>query len=170
MKKSIFLLAVSALFVISSQAQEISIASTDSYTACEGAIVDSGLSAGDYGANENQTITWCPEAPETVLNLYWVVFELDAASTITIYDGDDNTAPVVGTYSGDELQGEDIFSGATNASGCMTIEFVSGAGSSGNFGAYASCGYPCDRPFAIVNPSEQQPMLACLNEPVYLES
>jgi len=170
MKKSIFLLTFPALFAISSQAQEISIASTDIYTACEGAVVDSGLSAADYGANENQTITWCPEAPETVLNLYWVVFDLDAASTITIYDGDDNTASVVGTYSGDELQGEDIFSGDTNSSGCMTVEFVSGAGSSGNFGAYASCGYPCDRPFAIVNPTELQPMHACLNEPVFLES
>ena len=170
MKKSILLLAFYSLFTISSQAQEISIAATNNYTACEGAVVDSGLSASDYGANENQTITWCPEAPETVLNLYWVVFELDAASTITIYDGDDNTGPVVGAYTGDELQGVDIFSGATNATGCITIEFVSGAVSSGNFGAYASCGYPCDRPFAIVNPTELQPMLACLNEPVYLES
>ena len=107
MKKSLLLLCVFVL-TASFSAQEISISSTDSYTACEGAVVDSGLSAADYGANENETITWCPEAPETVLNLYWVVFDLDAASTITLYDGDDNNAPLIGSYTGDELQGQDI--------------------------------------------------------------
>ncbi|HIO58939.1 MAG TPA: PKD domain-containing protein, partial [Flavobacteriales bacterium] len=170
MKKSLIFLTICTLVIFTASSQEISIASTNSYTSCEGAVVDSGLSAADYGANENQTITWCPEAPETVLNLYWVVFDLDAASTIYIYDGDDNTAPLVGTYSGDELQGQDIFSGEENVTGCMTIEFTSGPGSSGNFGAYASCGYPCDRPFAIVNPTELQPHYACLNEEVHLEA
>jgi gliding motility-associated-like protein len=170
MNKFISILATILIFTIQADAQEISIAAVNDYSACEGAVVDSGLSAGDYGANENETITWCPVAPETVLNLYWVVFDLDAASTITIYDGDDNTAPLVGIYTGTELQGQDIFSGVANVTGCMTVEFVSGAGSSGNFGAYASCGYPCDRPFAIVNPNEAQPLLACLGEDVYLES
>jgi len=170
MNKYLSILTVLLVFTVQVKAQEISIAGVNNYTACEGAVVDSGLSAADYGANENHTITWCPEAPETVLNFYWVVFDLDIASTITIYDGDDNTAPLVGTYSGDELQGLDIFSGVDNVTGCMTIEFVSGVGSSGNFGAYASCGYPCDRPFAIVNPTEAQPMLACIGEDVFLEA
>ena len=171
MRKLLFVLSLTACTAfVSVTAQEISIAANDSYTSCEGAIVDSGLSAADYGANENQTMTWCPEAPETVLNFYWVVFDLDAASTITLYDGDDNTAPVIGTYSGDDLQGQDVFSGEENVTGCITVEFTSGPGSSGNFGAYASCGFPCDRPFAIVNPTELQPHYACLNEPVYLEA
>ena len=171
MKKLLFVLSLIACTAFMQvTAQEISIAANDLYTSCEGAIVDSGLSAADYGANENETMTWCPEAPETVLNLYWVVFDLDAASTITLYDGDDNTASVIGTYSGDDLQGQDVFSGEDNVTGCITVEFTSGPGSSGNFGAYASCGFPCDRPFAIVNPTELQPHYACLNEPVYLEA
>ena len=171
MRKLLFVLSlVASTAFIQVNAQEISIASSDSYTSCEGALVDSGLSAADYGANENETMTWCPEAPETVLNFYWVVFDLDAASSITLYDGDDNTAPLIGTYSGDELQGQDIFSGVDNVTGCITVEFTSGPGSFGNFGAYASCGFPCDRPFAIVNPTELQPHYACLNEPVYLEA
>jgi subtilisin-like proprotein convertase family protein len=171
MRKLLFVLLLTASTAfVQVTAQEISIAANDSYTSCLGAVVDSGLSAADYGANENETITWCPEAPETVLNFYWVVFDLDAASTITLYDGDDNTAPVIGTYSGDDLQGQDIFSGDDNVTGCITVEFASGPGSSGNFGAYASCGFPCDRPFAIVNPTELQPHYACLNEPVYLQA
>jgi len=169
MKKSLLLLFCLVL-VFNSNAQEISIAAVNDYTACEGAVVDSGLSAADYGANENETITWCPETPETVLNFYWVIFDLDAASSITLYDGDDNAAPLIGTYSGNELQGQDIFSGVDNLTGCITVEFSSGAGSSGNFAAYASCGFPCDRPFAIVNPTELQPHYACLNEPIYLEA
>ena len=170
MNKYLSILTVLLVFTVQVKAQEISIAGVNNYTACEGALVDSGLSQADYGANENHTITWCPEAPETVLNFYWVVFDLDVASTITLFDGDDNTAPLIGSYSGDELQGQDIFSGVDNVTGCITVEFTSGTSSSGNFGAYASCGYPCDRPFAIVNPTELQPHYACLNEPVYLEA
>jgi gliding motility-associated-like protein len=170
MNKYLSILTVLLVFTVQVKAQEISIAGVNNYTACEGALVDSGLSQADYGANENHTITWCPEAPETVLNFYWVVFDLDVASTITLFDGDDNTAPLIGSYSGDELQGQDIFSGVDNVTGCITVEFTSGASSSGNFAAYASCGYPCDRPFAIVNPTEAQPMLACIGEDVFLEA
>ena len=169
MKKSLLFLFVFSLGPVF-YAQEISIAANDSYTSCIGAVVDSGLSAADYGANENETITWCPEAPETVLNFYWVIFALDAGSTIALYDGDDVTAPLIDTYSGNDLQGLDVFSGADNVTGCITVVFTSGPGSSGNFGAYASCGFPCDRPFAIVNPTELQPHYACLNEPIYLEA
>ena len=120
MNKYLSILTVLLVFTVQVKAQEISIAGVNNYTACEGALVDSGLSQADYGANENHTITWCPEAPETVLNFYWVVFDLDVASTITLFDGDDNTAPLIGSYSGDELQGQDIFSGVDNVTGCIT--------------------------------------------------
>ena len=70
MNKYLSLLTVLLVFTIQVKAQEISIAGINNFTGCEGALVDSGLSAADYGANENETITWCPEAPETVLNLF----------------------------------------------------------------------------------------------------
>ena len=167
MKRGLLLSVVAFFALAQVNAQEINIATVNDYTACGGAVVDSGLSAADYGPNENHSITWCAEAPETILNFYWVVFDLDPASTITIYDGDSNADPLIGTYTGTELQGQDITS---TLEGCITIEFISGAGSSGNFGAYASCGEPCERPFAIVNPTEAQPMHACIGEEVYLES
>ena len=167
MKRGLLLSVVAFFALAQVNAQEINIATVNDYTACGGAVVDSGLSAADYGPNENHSITWCAEAPETILNFYWVVFDLDPASTITIYDGDSNADPLIGTYTGTELQGQDITS---SLEGCITIEFISGAGSSGNFGAYASCGEPCERPFAIVNPTEAQPMHACIGEEVYLES
>ncbi len=164
MKRIFGLLFTFSIVGFTAVAQEVNISTVNDYTSCEGAVVDSGQSAADYGANENHSITWCAEAPETILNFYWVVFDLDAASTITIYDGDSNAAPLIGTFTGTDLQGQDITS--TNVTGCLTIEFVSGPNSSGNFGAYASCGEPCDKPFAIVNPfeSEYQPVRACIGE------
>ncbi|MBM72362.1 MAG: hypothetical protein CL847_06225 [Crocinitomicaceae bacterium] len=167
MKKVIGILLAFATFSFSAFSQEINISTVSDYSSCEGAVVDSGQSAADYGANENHSITWCPEAPETILNFYWVVFDLDAASTLTIYDGDSNAAPLIGTFTGTELQGQDITS--TNVTGCLTIEFVSGPNSVGNFGAYASCGEPCERPFAIVIP-DNQPLQACIGEDVYLSA
>ena len=66
--KRVLLLLVVAFFVLDqANSQEISIATVNDYTACEGALVDSGLSAADYGPNENHSITWCVEAPETIL-------------------------------------------------------------------------------------------------------
>ena len=52
MKKLIGLIAFGVITSIASS-QEVSIASTNNYTACVGALVDSGMSASDYGANEN---------------------------------------------------------------------------------------------------------------------
>ena len=168
MKKLIGLIAFGVITSIASS-QEVSIASTNNYTACVGALVDSGMSASDYGANENHTITWCPEAPETILNLYWVVFNLDANSTISIYDGNSNAEPLIGTYTGTELQSLDITS--TNITGCLTVEFVSGAGSVGNFGAVASCGEPCEKPIAIINwIDDVQPVKACIGEELTFNS
>ncbi|MFM1932351.1 MAG: hypothetical protein RL226_1654 [Bacteroidota bacterium] len=76
MKKLVFAL----LLLLSSlaHAQETSIAGAD-YTGCTGFLVDAGLSASDYGPNENHTITICAEAPETVINLYFNLFDLGLA-------------------------------------------------------------------------------------------
>ena len=62
------LLAVS-LLSYSAISQEVNISTVNDYTSCVGAVVDSGQSAADYGANEDHIITWCPEAPETILRM-----------------------------------------------------------------------------------------------------
>ncbi len=129
---------------IHSQDLEITIDSDDTQQ-CEGVLLDTGGNGGSYGANENHSITWCAQNPETVLNLYWAIFSLVENSTITIYDGDSNDAPLIGIFSGTELQSENITS--TNPTGCLTVEFVSVEGG-GNFGALVSCGEPCEPPLA----------------------
>ena len=46
MNKYLSILTVLLVFTVQVKAQEISIAVVNNYTACEGAVVDSGLSAG----------------------------------------------------------------------------------------------------------------------------
>ena len=89
-----------AAFTVVTQAQ-ISISSTDLIEGCDDALVDSGSSTGPYGANENEFVTICPTAPDTTIWIEWNVFDLDAASTITIHDGDNTFAPILAQGSGD---------------------------------------------------------------------
>ncbi|MFM1931494.1 MAG: hypothetical protein RL226_797, partial [Bacteroidota bacterium] len=144
-------------------AQELSISGAD-VTQCGGFLVDTGLSAGDYGNNQNETITICAAAPETIVNLYWNVFSLGAGDYIEIFDGPTTGAPLIGTYTGNDLQTTDITS--TSASGCLTVHFVSDGAGVGNFVAEISCGPPCERPFAIINTVEAVPLLVCPGEQI----
>jgi len=117
MKKILFLLA---FMPFAMQAQETSVAA-GSFTGCGGFLVDSGLSAADYGANENHTITICAEAPEEVINLYFNLFSLGAGDELSIYDGPDTGSPLIGTYTGFELQAQDVYNSVDNTSGCLTV-------------------------------------------------
>ncbi|MFT5980900.1 MAG: PKD repeat protein, partial [Flavobacteriales bacterium] len=166
MKKILFLLAFMPFAL---QAQETSVAA-GSYTGCGGFLVDSGLSAADYGANENHTITICAEAPEEVINLYFNLFFLGAGDELSIYDGPDTDSPLIGTYIGFELQAQDVYNSIDNTSGCLTVVFTSDATEMGNFVAEMSCGYPCERPFAIVETSEIEPIRICPGEEISFDS
>lgn len=145
-------------------AQENSIANGN-ITTCGGFLVDSGLSASDYGANENFTATICPQAPETIINLYWSVCDLGSGDVIEIFDGPNTASPLIGTYTFNDLQTQDITS--TNAAGCLTIHFTSNGADEGNFGAEISCGPPCVRPITnITSDQEPMPLLICPGETV----
>ena len=132
---------------------QVSIAN-DSIELCNGFLVDTGFSAADYGNNEDFTMTICPIAPDSILNLYFNIFDLGAGDTLTLYDGGNESAPLIGVYTGGEIQSQDITSSESNASGCITVKFTSDASEVGNFAAEVSCGAPCERPFAIVETSE----------------
>ena len=166
MKKILFLLA---FMPFAMQAQETSVAA-GSFTGCGGFLVDSGLSAADYGANENHTITICAEAPEEVINLYFNLFSLGAGDELSIYDGPDTGSPLIGTYTGFELQAQDVYNSVDNTSGCLTVVFTSDATEMGNFVAEMSCGYPCERPYAVVETSEIEPIRICPGEEVTFDS
>ena len=71
---------------------QLLISTEGTVTGCDNALTDAGGPGGSYGANENYTITLCPEAPDTTIWLEWTIFDLDGNSTITIYDGDSDEA------------------------------------------------------------------------------
>ena len=54
---------------------------------CGGVLLDSGGTYEDYGANEDITMTICPEAPETIVNLYFVISDLAPGDLLEIFDG-----------------------------------------------------------------------------------
>ena len=169
MKRLIAFFAATVLLSATSFAQEIAISNTTLET-CQGFLVDTGLSAGDYGPNEDITMTVCPEAPETIITLYWALANLGPGDILQIFDGPDDTAPLLGTYIEYEAQGLELFASEDNPTGCLTLHFTSDGAGEGSFVAEMSCGYPCERPFAIVESGEPVPHLACPGEEITFDA
>ncbi|MFM1932553.1 MAG: hypothetical protein RL226_1856, partial [Bacteroidota bacterium] len=145
--------------------QEYSIAEGN-ISDCGAFIVDTGYSASSYSDGENFATTICHDgSADALVNLYFTVFSLGSGDTLKIYDGNNTSAPLLGSYTAFQLQGVDITS--TNGDGCLTLEFTSDTdGINGNFGAAISCEQPCVKPwaFAITDPSA--PLEVCQNEPI----
>jgi subtilisin-like proprotein convertase family protein len=150
-------------------AQEIGISDT-TIEACEGFLVDTGLSAADYGANEDIIMTICPEAPETIVTLNFVLASFGSGDMLRIYDGVDTDGSLLGTYVEFDAQGLEIFASEDNPGGCLTLHWTSDDQNNGNFVIEMSCGYPCDRPFAIVSSGEPVPHLACPGEVITFDA
>ena len=164
----ILLIAIGAL-IASEGYSQITISSTDLIEGCSNVLIDTGGSEGEYSANESEMVTICPTEPDTTIWLEWSVFELDGASTITIYDGDSQFAPILAQGSGDQLQGMIQIASELNPTGCLTVAFSSGASSSGNFAAGINCGQPCAVPVPVVNPDIPAPFRVCPAEEVVFD-
>jgi gliding motility-associated-like protein len=166
MKKIFLTLFVAAISLVSFS-QEEPIGGGD-INGCQFFLVDNGLSASDYGPNENSEATICPDGSgETIINLYFASFNLGLGDFLTVYDGSDTNAPSLGTYTGNDLQSQNLTS--TNLEGCLTVVFTSdGDANVGSFGAEVSCAPPCIRPFSIVTTSEtvEDPIRICVGEEV----
>ncbi|MBI3238018.1 MAG: hypothetical protein HYZ43_04095, partial [Flavobacteriia bacterium] len=134
--------------------------SGQTFSTCNGFIIDSGGQGGPgYSNGETSIITICPGTPGDIVS---VVFNLFALSTVDdnplpnvsnldymdVYDGNSTSAPTLGTYSGNELQGVIIIATALNTSGCLTFRFRSNSTGTGMFSASASCETPCATPTA----------------------
>ncbi|MEJ6792352.1 MAG: choice-of-anchor L domain-containing protein, partial [Lacinutrix sp.] len=118
---------------------------------CSGILYDSGGATGSYSDNENFVLTICPDGPDQFIQLDFSFFGTQGIpgnpiDILTIYDGDDTTFPVIGTYSGGGAQvGLNIVSASTtSATGCITLEFISdGSGNTTGWVAEISCLQSC---------------------------
>lgn len=111
---------------------------------------DSGAAGANYGNNENEVITICPDlinggkisvAFATNIGFSWNV---DGTDTLYIYDGPSTSATLVGAYnSATNPNGFSVTAGWNNPSGCLTFKFVSDGATAGTgWAANISCGNP----------------------------
>lgn len=116
-----------------------------------GVLHDSGGPGGDYGNNENITMTICPDNPGFGVFATMIQVDIIEPDQLCIYDGDDNTAPLLpGNFAGDCLANNtDLENGAVfqatvgNTTGCLTFEFSSDATETGNFQFNLACEARC---------------------------
>lgn len=157
---------------------QVSIAD-DTVSTCNGTLFDTGGQGGNgYSDNETFVLTICPDNPNDVITLDWVLFNLSTTNTapqgqnnadnITIYDGNSTAATSLGTYTGTQLQGLLVTGTSLNTTGCLTLEWTSNDQGTGNFAATITCATPCQRPTVVMNaPSvNQNPQRICDGETV----
>ncbi|MCB9361589.1 MAG: T9SS type A sorting domain-containing protein [Flavobacteriales bacterium] len=108
-------------------------------TACSGNFYDTGGSGGPYSSSESYTQTYCSDTPGQCLVMTFSSFDTESCcDDLTIYNGADNTAPIIGTYAGSSLPNGGTI---TALSGCLTIEWYSDGSVEGNgWAASISCG------------------------------
>ncbi|WP_157506031.1 choice-of-anchor L domain-containing protein [Formosa sp. Hel3_A1_48] len=142
----IFLLTLVCSFSV--LAQEINM-QDGAINQCTGTLYDSGGVSANYANSEDITLTICAENPGDAVQLDFTFFDTqNGADILTIYNGDDNTASILGNYSGTNTPGQVI---ATNTSGCLTLTFQSnGSIGAGGFAATISCATPCQDIEAII--------------------
>ncbi|WP_296350142.1 choice-of-anchor L domain-containing protein, partial [Winogradskyella sp.] len=121
-------------------------------------LLDSGGEFGNYGDNENFTTTICPQNVDDFIILEFTQFVTQLnVDFLVIYDGDDTTAPVLGTFSGPVPIGT-ISASDTNVSGCLTLEFTSdGSGSGPGWIANILCASPCQDIVASIDGTVPEP-------------
>ncbi|WP_179354626.1 PKD domain-containing protein, partial [Winogradskyella vidalii] len=116
------------------------------FNQCTGVFYDSGGEFGPYGNGENLVTTICSDVEGDFIQLEFTEFITQGglnADVMNIYDGDDLTAPLIGSYDQNNSPGT-VAASASNASGCLTIEFISSdSGYIDGWAANIECFTPC---------------------------
>ncbi|MFD2914315.1 DUF7619 domain-containing protein [Psychroserpens luteus] len=124
MKTKLLIPLIALFFTTFINAQDLTM-QNGSWTECDFILTDSGSSTANYGNNENLTLTLCPSNDNELVSIEFLEFSTQFnADFLSIYDGDTINSPLIGSYSGVDSPG---FVTAENASGCLTITFISDA-------------------------------------------
>jgi len=95
---------------------------THSITACDMVIYDDGGATGDYSTSCNATLTINPETPSSLISISGTVNTENNWDYLYVYDGADESAPLLATYSGSAT-----ITDLTSTVGPLTIKFTSDA-------------------------------------------
>jgi Zn-dependent metalloprotease len=91
-------------------------------TSCNGTLYDTGGPSGDYGTDEDNTITIAPPGASSV-TLDFTSFATEAGyDYLYIYDGPTTSSPLIGSYDGSALPGGGTIVSTT---GAITLKFTS---------------------------------------------
>jgi gliding motility-associated-like protein len=143
---------------------------TGTFTACDGTTISDNGGGAAY-TDGNFTLTLCPETPGDVIQLDFSAFALqnppgnNGDDFLAIFDGDDISAPSLGSYTGNALQGLQVTGTVNNTSGCLTLQFNdigTANDTSPGFEASVTCTTPCDPPTvasAITSPLPEDPQV-----------
>lgn len=165
------------LYSVPGSAQTIYPITVGNIVACSGGFGTSNAATGGlYENGQDQVATICPDQAGQAIFLTFVAFDLSEEGAapldqMVIHDGPDVSAPVLGTYTGNDLQGQIIAATPDNASGCLTVHFTSNAVGVGLFSAVIRCGTPCWPPVpnAVIT-GESLPAKVCLGETVSFDA
>ncbi|SHH31143.1 T9SS type B sorting domain-containing protein [Winogradskyella jejuensis] len=137
MKNIITLFFVFNSFIIFSQDL---IMQPGTFNQCTGTFFDSGGGTGNYSSNEDIIITICPDTPGDLVRLNFTAFNTeDGVDIMTIFNGDDETAPPFGDFTG-TTSPNTVQATQDNTTGCITVQFVSnGFGNTTGWAADISC-------------------------------
>lgn len=171
MKKTLLLLFI--VFPLCNYAQDILMQNGNVET-CSGTFYDSGGESSNYSNNESFIYTICPEdsGQRTTLDFMSFITQLNI-DFMTIYDGNDTSAEIIGVYSGSESPGF-VFASLSNTSGCLTVEFTSDSSANTiGWSANISCLTACqditavlDSTFPVAN--EDDVIEVCIGEDITL--
>jgi len=149
------ILVILVITFASTHAQQIIITNGGIYVGCSATILDTGGSSQDYGNDESITFTVCPDfdAGEVSVNLHFFDFFLAEDDFMIIYQGTNSLFPVEGMFFQNDLMGQTISTSVDNFTGCLTVQFISNNGGTGNFAFVVSCGEYCQSIYVDVNAS-----------------
>jgi hypothetical protein len=113
-----------------------SILTGNSNLTCGGTFTDPGGS-GNYLTNQYAIYTVCPSGSGQYSRVDFSSFDLGSGDFLTIMNGNNSTAPIIGTFSGTTIPGTII---SSHPSGCLTFAFLSNASGVGSgWNANISC-------------------------------
>tara|TARA_R110002050_G_scaffold102774_1_gene211629 strand:- start:75852 stop:79493 length:3642 start_codon:yes stop_codon:yes gene_type:complete len=155
--KKIILIAFILVSTISHA--QVNVMATDSINTCVGTFESSlryggptGTGAG-YANSENFTKTICPGSAGSIVAIDFTSFALGAGDMLTVYNGSNTSAPLLGVYDvTNPLVGVINAMLATNSAGCLTFVFVSdAAGTAAGWDATISCTIPCQQYDVVID-------------------
>jgi hypothetical protein len=124
---SLLILILFAMVTLESYSQTYLISQGGTVTTCSGTFYDSGGATGNYSNDEDFTMTFKPATSGAKLQFVFSAFNVESHANcgkdyLRIYNGENTSAPVIGTYCGTTSPGTVT---ATNATGALTFVFSS---------------------------------------------